>query len=182
MVGMLELKLTNLQQRILRLFFIQTGKSLNSLAIAKNLKVSQTAVSKSLPFLEKNNFIQVKKDNDSKRLSIQLKEDNLKIQQLKRVDNLKLLYESGFVDFIEKEFAGAVVILFGSYAYGEDVYNSDIDIAIVGRKEKKIKIEKFEKVFEKEIRINFYESFEKIHKNLKSNIFNGIVLLGRINL
>jgi len=93
MVGMLELKLTNLQQRILRLLFVKTGVSLNALAIAKNLGVSQTAVSKALPFLEKENFICVEKDKESKRFSIELNRDNHKVLQLKRADNFKLIYD-----------------------------------------------------------------------------------------
>ncbi len=182
MVGMYELKFTNLQQRILRLLFIKTGVSLNSLSIARNLKVSQTAVSKALPFLEENYFITVKKDKESKRLSIELNRDNHKILQLKRADNLKLIYESGLADFLEKEFAGATIILFGSYSYGDDIFSSDIDIAIIGRKDKLINLDKFESIFEKEIIINFYNSFKEIHKNLKNNILSGIIISGRVDL
>ena len=86
------------------------------------------------------------------------------------------------VKFLEDNFPGGVVILFGSYSYGEDTINSDIDIAIIERKEKKVNLEKFEKFLKRDIRINFYEDFNKIHKNLRSNIFNGIVLIGRIGL
>jgi predicted nucleotidyltransferase len=182
MVNIYELKLTNLQQKILRLLFIKRGIELNALAIAKILEVSQAAISKALPFLEKEKLITVSKDKNSGRLSIQINVDNQKAIQLKRVDNLKLIYETGFVDFIEKEFAGATIILFGSYSRGEDALNSDIDLAIIGRKEKKIELEKFERIFEREININFYESFNVIHKNLRENILNGILLVGGVKL
>ncbi len=182
MVNIYEFKLTNLQQKIIRLLFVKKGVSLNALNIAKCLSVSQAAVSKALPFLEKEKYVEVKKDKDSKRLSIELDRENYKLIQLKRVDNLKLIYETELVDFLEGVFPGGIIILFGSYSYGEDMVNSDIDIAIIGRKEKPINLSAFEKVFEKEIRINFYEDFSKINKNLKSNLFNGIVLSGRISL
>jgi len=182
MVKTYELKLTNLQQRILRLLFVKTGLKLNALAIAKSLGFSQPAVSKALPFLEKRKLIKIEKNKESKRFSIELNRDNDFVIKLKRADNLKLIYESQIVNFLEEKFPGSVIILFGSYSYGEDTIQSDIDIAIIGCKEKQVNLEKFEKFFFIVIRINFYESFAKIHKHLRSNIFNGIVLVGRINL
>ena len=102
--------------------------------------------------------------------------------QLKRVANLKQIYETGLADFLEKEFAGAAIILFGSYSRGDDIANSDIDIAVIGRKDKLIGLSAYEKLLERTININFYESWKKIHKNLKENICNGIVLAGGIEL
>jgi len=182
MVNIYELKLTNLQQRILRLLFVKAGISLNALRIAKNLKVSQPAVSKALPLLLKEDLIKAEKDKNSGRLSIEVNRENYKVMQMKKIDNLKLIYESGFADFIEKEFAGATIILFGSYSRGEDTIHSDIDIAIIGRKEKLTNLEKFEIMFERKININFYTSFKEIHKNLKENLFNGIILYGGVEL
>lgn len=182
MVNTCELKLTILQQKILRLLFIKAGKSLNALNIAKTLGVSQPAVMKSLPFLEKQNLIKAQQDKESKRWAIELNRDNHRVIQLKRVDNLKLIYESGIINFLEENFPGGVIILFGSYSYGEDVISSDIDIAVIKCKEKKVNLEKFEKFFKKEIRLNFYKNFSDINKNLRSNLFNGLVLSGRIGL
>lgn len=182
MVNIYEQKLTNLQQGILRLLFVKTGTSLNARKISKSLEVSQPAVSKALPLMEKENLIIVEKDRDTGRLSIELNRENHKVLQLKRADNLKLIYESGLADFLEKEFAGATIILFGSYSKGEDTIKSDIDISVIGRKDKKLDINKFEAVLERKININFYESFIKIHKNLRENIFNGIVLYGGIEI
>jgi predicted nucleotidyltransferase len=182
MVNIYELKLTNLQQRILRLLFVNSGRELNALNIAKSLSVSQPAVSKSLPLLIKENYILAEKDKGSGRYSIKLNQENHIAMQLKMVDNLKLIYESGFADFLEKEFAGATIILFGSYSRGEDTIHSDLDIAIIGRKDKLLDLRKFEEILEREININFYESFKDIHKNLKENLFNGIVLYGGIEI
>ncbi|MBU3907154.1 MAG: nucleotidyltransferase domain-containing protein [Nanoarchaeota archaeon] len=182
MVNINKLQLTQLQQEILRLLFIRAGSSINARQIAKNLEVSPPAISKALPRLEEEYMIKFKKDKESKRTSIELNRDNHKIMQLKRVDNLKQIYESGFADFIEKEFAGATIVLFGSYSRGEDTLTSDIDIAVIGRKEKEIELTKYEKTLEREIRINFYPSFREIHKNLKENILNGIILVGGVEL
>jgi len=182
MVNLYKLQLTVLQQEILRLLFIKAGRSFNQRRIAKILEVSQPAVMKALPVLEKFSLVQLHQDKESKRWSIELKRDNHRVMQLKRADNLKQLYESGLVDFLEKEFAGATIIIFGSYSRGDDTENSDIDIAVIGRKEKNVELTPYNKLLERKININFYESFEKIHKNLKENLFNGIILIGGVEL
>ncbi len=182
MVNKYKLELTSLQQKILRLLFTNVGKKLNQRQISKRLEVSQPAVKKALPKLENMNLVKLDQDKESKRWSIELNRENSKTLQLKRVENLRQIYMYGLSDFLEKEFAGATIILFGSFSRGDDTINSDIDIAIVGRKEKNVNLNEFEKLFERKIIINYYKSFKKIHKNLKENIFNGIVLTGGIEL
>ena len=182
MVDTSKRRLTLLQQDILRLLFLRYGEVLNQRAIAKKIGVSATAVMKSLPELQKQKLIVVKKDEESKRLSIELNGENNFVFQLKRVENLKLIYESGLSNYLENNFLGATIILFGSYSRGEDTIKSDIDIAVIGRKEKKIPLEKFENELQREIVINFYESFQKIEENLKNNILNGIILSGSVQL
>ena len=182
MLNIFKPKLTNLQQAILRLLFVKAGESLNQRAIAKRIEVSSPAIMKALPNLEKESLIKLTQDKESKRWSIELNRENHKVMQLKRADNLKLLYESGLADFLEKEFAGGTIILFGSYSRGEDTSKSDIDIAIIGRKDKLINLEAFEPFLERRVNINFYHSFKGIHKNLKENILNGIVLYGSIEI
>ncbi len=182
MVNTYKLKLTLLQQDILRLMMLKAGSLMNQRQIARNLNVSAPAILKSMPYLEENNLINVKQDKESKRWSIDLNRSNHHVMQLKRVDNLKQIYESGLADYLEIEFAGATIILFGSYSRGEDIINSDIDIAVIGRKDKTIDFSKYEKTLERKINVIFYDSLNKIHKNLKENICNGIVLYGGLEL
>ncbi len=182
MVNIYKLKLTNLQQEILRLLFIKVGTALNQRQISRNLQVTAPAVMKALPALEKKDLIKIQQDKETKRWSIELNRDHHKVMQLKRADNLRQTYESGLADFLEKEFAGATIILFGSYSRGEDIINSDIDIAVVGRKDKHIDTTNYEKLLERKININFYDSFRNIHKHLKENLCNGIVLTGGVEL
>jgi len=174
-----KLKLTQLQTEILRKLFIKTGSTINQRQLAIELNFSEPAIKKALPHLEKIDFIKIQKDQ---RLAISLNTENYKLMQLKRVDNLKHIYESNLQEFLEREFAGATIILFGSFSRGEDTINSDIDIAIIGRKEKKLNLTKYEKEFERKININYYESFQKINNYLKENLANGIILSGGFEL
>jgi predicted nucleotidyltransferase len=181
MVNIYKLKLTVLQQEIMRVLFIKTGKSINARVISKLLNVSQPAVSKALPLLEKLEFVKLEKDKESKRWSIELNRDNKYALGLKRADNLKQLYDSGLVQWIWNNFQGSAVILFGSFAFGEDTINSDIDLAVIGSEKKELKFD-FEKILERPIIINYYKSFKSIDNNLLNNILNGIILKGSVNI
>ena len=178
-----KLKFTILQQEILRFLFIRSGMSFNERGLAKSLDVSPTAISNSLEKLEKEGWIVVIKDKESKRLSIELNKNNHKIFQFKRTENLKMIYECGIVWYLSERFPGTTIVLFGSYSTGEDTFlNSDIDLAIIGSKEKKINTTLWEVKLERPISLNFYEDFKSINKHLKENICNGIVLKGAIQL
>ncbi len=188
-MDMYKLKWTRLQQRIFRLLCIKVGQSFNLRGIAKLLGVSPTAVSNVLHDLEKERLIKMEKSKTMNLISIEFNRDNEKAINLKRVENLKLIYESELDKFLENEFPGCTIILFGSYSRGEDVWfgetddrSSDIDIAIIGTKGKTIDLTKFEEKLERKIFINFYKSWDEIHKNLRNNILNGILLSGSIEL
>lgn len=182
MVNLYKQELTVLQQEILRVLFVKFGRSLNQRNIAKLLGVSQPAIMKALSKLTKLNLIEIEQDKESKRWAIELNKENPKSIWMKKIDNLRRIYESGLVDFLEKEFAGGTIILFGSYSRGEDTVDSDIDIAVVGRKDKLIPIEKYEKALERKININFYNSLKKVNRDLKENLLNGILLVGGVEL
>ena len=179
---MYKIRWTRLQAEIFRLFCIKSGSIFNQRHIAKLLNVSPTAVGNSLEILEKEKVILVKKQGETNLSLIELNRDNSRVIFLKRAENFKMIYESGFPEFIYNSFPGATIILFGSYSRGEDVLESDIDIAIVGVNEEDLKLEKFEKVLERKININFYSNWKLIPKTLKNNILNGILLSGGVNL
>jgi len=174
-----KLKFTRLQIEIFKLLCIKAGEKLNKRQISKLLKVSPTAIAKSLPLLKKEELITIKKETTLDQVELNRTQ---KTMLLKRVENLRYIYDSELNEFLEENFPGTVIVLFGSYSKGEDTLKSDIDIAIIEGKEKNLDLKKYEKILEREIRINFYPSFKEIHKNLKENIFNGIVLSGGISL
>jgi len=178
MINRYKPQFTILQQEILRYLFIKTGKSFNARALGKALDRTQAGIAKALPELEKEDLIKISKDKDSGRWSIELNRDNQKAVDFKRAENLKMIYESGIVQFLENKFPGSTIILFGSYSYGEDTFNSDIDIAIIDSKEKHLDLKEFDKLLERNVFLHFYNSLEKVDKNLRSNILRGITLIG----
>ena len=175
-----QLNFTLLEQKIFALLCLRAGEKLSQREIAKLLKVSPTAVSNSIKKLRENGLIKVEKTKTINFISFN--RDGQRAIEMKRVENLKNLYTYGLSDYLEEELAGATIILFGSYSMGEDTNTSDIDIAVIERKNKMLDIEKFEKILNRKININFYNSWKDIHKHLKNNILNGITLHGSVEL
>jgi predicted nucleotidyltransferase len=165
-----------------KLLCINVGREMNQREIAKELNVSSTAISKALNYMEKEELIKIDRNKTMNLLSVILNRENRKVMQLKRVENLKQIYESGLVEGLEEKFMGGTIILFGSYSRGDDTITSDIDIAIISRKEKRVDLSQFEKTLGREIIINFYPSLKEVHKDLRNNLCNGIVLSGGVEL
>ncbi len=177
-----KLNWTALQRKIFRFLCMNAGKNFNLSEIARSLKVSPTAVSKSLINLKKEEIAAVKEKEKMNLLSIELNMENQRVMELKRIENLEMIYESGLVSFLSENLSGVAIILFGSYSRGDDIFNSDIDLAIIGRKEKPVDLSKFEKILNKKITLNFYNNLKSIEKNLQNNLLNGIVLNGALEL
>ena len=173
-------KFTNLETKIFSLLCVRSGEKLSQREIAKILGVSPTAVSKPIKKLKEKDLLIIEKTKTINFISFN--RNNNQSIELKRVENLKNIYLSGLGNYLLHTLAGGTIILFGSYARGEDIINSDIDIAVIERKNKILELEKYEKKLNREININFYNSWKQIHKHLKNNILNGIVLHGSIEL
>lgn len=175
-----KLKWTILIERVFSLLCLRAGEKLSQREIAGILKVSPTSVGKAIKKLAESNIVRIEETRTSNLVSFNREEQ--KALELKRTENLKNIYLSGLSDYLHYELAGGTIILFGSYSKGEDTNNSDIDIAVIGRKNKVLGIEKYEKPLNRKININFYDSWKNINKNLKNNILNGILLHGSIEL
>ncbi len=158
----------------------RAGEKLSQREIAILLNVSPTAVAKSIKNLEDNHLIKIEKTKTANLVFFN--RDEKKAIESKRVENLKNIYFSGLSDYLETALAGGTMLLFGSYSKGEDTNTSDIDIAVIGRKSKILELKEYEKILNRRININFYNSWKEIHKHLRNNILNGILLHGSIEI
>ena len=177
---MYKLKWTTLQLEVFALLCQKAGEKLSQREISKILKVSPTAVANCIKKLKNTELIKVEKTKTINFISFN--RENPKAIELKRVENLKNIYISGLSDYLERELAGSTIILFGSYSMGGDTNTSDVDIAVIERKDKMLHLEEFEKFLNRKINVNFYDSWKKIHEHLKNNILNGILLHGGVEL
>ena len=175
-----KLKFTILQEELVRFLLQHPSGNYTANALALQLHVSPTAIAKAIPNLVDEELITATKDKLSKRRAIQLVRSARTIA-LKRVENLRLLYATSIVEYLTEQLPGSTIILFGSFAFGEDVETSDIDIAVIGSK-KKLEMSRFEKSIKHPISLQYYSSMKGINTHLKENLCNGIVLQGSIEL
>lgn len=95
----------------------------------------------------------------------------------KRLFNIHLIFESGLIGHLVKEYFNPVIVLFGSYSKGEDVEASDIDLYIETQKKHEFNLQKFEKIFKRKIQVFNYRNIKEVHnRHLSNNIINGITI------
>jgi len=107
--------------------------------------------------------------------------ENEIFKKYKKIFNQLKISESGLIEFLDNELMPEVIILFGGYAKGTDVKDSDIDIFIQS-KQQKINLDKFEKILKRKIHLVFDKDLKYMSKELKNNITNGIILSGNLRL
>lgn len=175
-MDILKQEFTILEQKIFIYLSLRSGEKFSQRELSILLNVSPTAIAKSLTKLKEENYIKIEKVKNINL--VYFNRDNKEAINIKRCENLKKIYTSKLQSYLKEELAGSTIILFGSYAKGEDYKNSDIDIAVIGRDKKELKLTMFETKLFRKININYYKKLEEIHKNLRNNIINGIVLSG----
>ncbi len=96
----------------------------------------------------------------------------------KRLYNLENIYASGLIGFLSSHYHHPpAIILFGSFSRGEDTEKSDVDLAIIGRAEKSVSLQKFQTILKKNISLH-HVMLDKASNEFKANLANGIVLEG----
>lgn len=81
------------------------------------------------------------------------------------------------------ELSNPAIIVFGSYARGEDTEDSDIDLYVETSSKKKPNLKKYEDRLKREIQLFVYKDIHKIkNKELANNIINGIALNGYVEV
>lgn len=150
--------------------------------LAKSINSSKTATKQVVEYLEQLKFL--RKDIVGNAWLISANQRHPYFVTKKIPNNLYLVYESGIINAVYKTIPPArVIILFGSYRWGTDVEESDIDIAaeVVGAQDLQIiPLGVIEQLgYRKNVPVNLHVfSRNKIDLNLFANIANGIVLDG----
>ena len=178
MVKSCKKKLTVVEQEIMSLLCLRVGSPINQRGIANIIGYSSPSVARGLSVLGKIGLINVERDRLMNLVMVELNRDSRDAILYKRLENIRLVYESGVIDFLSENFPGCVVILFGSYSYGEDSVSSDVDIAVVGAKRRCLDFKKYEKILNRNISVNFYDDFNSISAEIKGSLCNGVNLAG----
>lgn len=150
-------------------------KSYQIRELSRKIKLAHTSIKIHLKELEKYNLVEKEKIGVYQAYKANFDDENFRFY--KKMSNIVNLKESGIIEELEHKATPDAIILFGSYAKGEDTEKSDIDIFIFA-KEKRINLNNYEKKFERKIQLFFSEDLKKLPKELQNNILNGIILSG----
>ncbi len=169
--------MNDIKERIKKYFFLHPTERLRVRQVERAVKAPLPSVIRYLKDLCKENTV-----TRSIIAGVTFYSANRTAQEFlsqKRLFNVEQLFSSGLLDYLRDEYYHPTIVVFGSYARGEDIEKSDIDLYIETPSQKRIALEKFERRLERKIQLFQYESLHKIeNKELANNIINGIVLHG----
>jgi len=158
-------------------FFEDCYRRVSVREYSKLIKVSPPTASKILMEYHKEGLLKRQKDRNYLFFFANI-EDKLFRDLSKIYWRIKL---KDVLELLEKKLINPIIILFGSLSKAEITPDSDIDIAIISNK-KEINLNDLEKKLKRNIQLFWFDSFDKIDKELRNNILNGYRLSGRINL
>lgn len=171
---------TEVNNKVSQFFFRNPAKTFHLREIARNIELSAAGTLKILRKLEEKHLVIRQKTRAVDNFKANL--NNKEFQNLKYAYNICSLKYSGLIDFINEKYSfPEAIILFGSYAKGEDTETSDIDIAIITKKELSFDLSKFEKILERKIVIHEI-TLAKASREFINNLINGIVLSGYLKI
>lgn len=168
--------------KIISLLVENPGREFHIREIAKIVKASPTTVSKIVKQLKYKGIVSTVMV--SNHLMVKAKSESPMVKSLKKERNLRKLHDSGLIPCLEHNLnSPEAVILFGSYAKGEDIPSSDIDIFVVTPARKELDLKAYEKKLKHPIQLFIHsraeiERMKSKNKGLLNNLINGIVVSG----
>ena len=169
------MKRKNIKVIIQEHFFLSPTAKLRVREIERILKLPLPSVIRYCRELEKEGILKIIQTGNV--IFYTADRTNARYLLEKRLYNIKQIHFSGILNYLKEVLSNPVIIVFGSYAKGEDTETSDIDMYIQILSKKKVNLEKFEKFLKRKVQIFAYADINKIpNKHLANNIINGITL------
>ena len=172
--------------KLLEIFYENPNKWYHIREISRIIKLSPTTASKYLNKLKKEGILDNKEER--RHILFRANTEDKKFITKKINYNIDKIKNSGLITFLEEELIyPKAIILFGSYAKGENTPDSDIDIFVLTESKKKINLSDYEKNLKTEIQLFVHNNKEfqlmkKNNKEIFNNIINGIKLYGFIEV
>ncbi len=164
----------DIKQTLKEYFFSNPSAAIRVRGLERTLKLSLPSVIRYCKELEKEGILAIVKTGNVTFYTASRSETYL---LEKKLYNIKRLYGSGLINYLKIELNNPAIVLFGSFAKGEDMENSDIDLYIETPSKKQLDLEKFKKALKREIQIFQDKNLKGIaNPHLANNIINGITL------
>lgn len=159
-------------------YFAEKPEDIHIRGLSEEVGMPYPSVRKALNDLEEKGFL----ESDEKAKMTFFSPTDGKFRKAKKLVNLEKIEDSGLTEFLEKEFRPEAVVLFGSYLEGRDTSGSDIDIAIIGGRDKQLDLSSFEEDLGREIQLTKIENLENENPEFKNTLANGMVLQGYLEV
>lgn len=167
--------------RILKLFFEGPNERLHLREVARRVGLSATGAMKILRALEKESLLE--KERVAVTVVYRGNYDNEKFIALKRALNLYSLNSSGLVsELIDFFKIPECIVIFGSYAKGEDTRESDIDIAVMTSMKEYPQLDVYEGDLKRKISLHLIDNIKNEEKDFINTLANGIVIYGYLEV
>lgn len=170
------------KNKIAEILFKYPEKEFSLSDLAREAGVAKANIGNILGEFQEAGLISIEKL--SKIWRIKSNQTNWFYVRSKIISNLNFVYKSGLVEFLVDFFNNPkAIVLFGSFRKGEDLSNSDIDIAIESDDVKGYKImglkelSEFENNIGRKIQIHLFNR-DSIDIGVFNNVANGILLWG----
>ncbi|HLD04288.1 MAG TPA: nucleotidyltransferase domain-containing protein [Candidatus Nanoarchaeia archaeon] len=165
-------------ERVLEIFFLKPTTPFTIRQLAKEVDLAPPTALRIVRALQKEGLIREQIVGRASQITANL--ENPTYIWKKRAYNLDSLYSNGLVGYLVKNYQDPLaIILFGSYARGEDIERSDIDIAIFTTEHKPLDLKAFEKALCRIINVHEVQ-LDQVSDEFKNNLYNGIVLHGAV--
>jgi len=166
--------LTKNQIEVLNYFVQHPESEVHLRGLSDELELSYSSTRRGLKELREQGLL----ESEEKGNMTLYRSEGEKFRKAKKLVNLEKIEGSGLSEFLEKELRPEAIVLFGSYLEGQDREDSDIDLAVIGGREKKIELTSFEEQLGRKIQLTTIQKLEDEGKEFKNTLANGLVLQG----
>lgn len=162
--------------RVASIFFAEPTRRHSLPEIVRSIGLAHTSVKRHLQTLEQAGLItRETEERGSRRFIYYHGADSDVFRREKRTANLRMVQP--LVRHVADTLQPDVIVLFGSYARGEDVEKSDIDIYVQCGPQP-LRLSQYEQELGRKIELHFRKDFASLPEELKNNILNGVVMHG----
>ena len=167
--------------KVAREIFNKPSKVFHIRMLEKLTKLSTTSITSAVNELKYYEIVTIEKTPITSNIKANIESEEYKYYKM--VFNLYQLIKSKFIFVLKFTYRPELVVIFGSYAKGEDFEGSDVDILIISSKTTKVsgigkEQEELEKEIERNINLHIISSLDKSSPEFKNSIANGIILHG----
>jgi predicted nucleotidyltransferase len=164
-------------------FFEDSAREFHIRLLARKTSLNPNTVINITEKLVNDGLLLRRKDKETNRVLLKANFKSREFKLKKKFYNLKRIYDSGLIDYVEDQLSFPLVVLFGSFAKVENHLESDLDLFILADEKKKLNLKTFESKLGCEIQVFLhtkeeFKRLKKTNKELVNNFINGEILTG----